>query len=133
MTEERQDINQDFYAGNSKDLRVTIKDADGIVVDLTGAELTYSLFTDEGETKFRKSSFIGSAEISIPTPANGVCIVHILARDTILLKNIYRHELSMVDASGNSSTVMVGKVYIFAGYANRHRMATIPAYLQGAL
>lgn len=132
MTEERQDISEDFYAGNSKDLRVTIKDDNEIVVDLTGAELTYALFTDEHKVIFRKSSIIGPSEIDVPTPANGVCIVHILANDTILLKDIYRHQLSMVDASGNSSTVMVGKVHIFASFANRHRMTTTPAYLQGA-
>lgn len=131
MTEERQDISEDFYAGNSKDLQVTIKDAEGVVVDLTGAELTYALFTDEGKVKFIKSTNVGAAEIDVPSPTNGVCIIHILTLDTILLKNIYRHQLSMVDATGNSSTVMVGKVHIFAAYANRHRMANTTAYLEG--
>ena len=76
MTEERQDVMTDFYAGNNKRLVVTCRNADGSAKNITGAEITYTMFSDDEERLLVKSSSKGSDEIELTVPASGICIVN---------------------------------------------------------
>lgn len=129
MTEERQDITADFYAGNKKDIRVTVRNSDGSAKDLTGAEVTYVIFTDPGKPVLVKSS--ARSQITLTNPVGGVFTVHILAFDTLGLSGTYRHQANVVDAAGVEETVMSGKIVIFKSYARRFRLTSKPAYITG--
>lgn len=132
MTFTRQDIDDNFYSGSSKDLTVTIwQDTQKTLVkDLTGAEITYSIVTDDDVILFTKSS-TDSTQIEVPTPGNGVCIVHIKPGDTDLLHGTFTHHMSIVDANGYIGTVLTGQVRIFQSFAKRPRTDIVGAYLEG--
>lgn len=132
MTFEKQDVVTDFYAGNTKDLTVTVyvDEAKTQVKDLAGAEITWALFDDDNVTFMVKSSS-DATQISVPTPGNGICIIHLLPPDTVNLYGTYRHHVNVVDANGDESTVLTGKVRIFKSFARRFRNETLNAYLEG--
>lgn len=132
MTFERQDVTEDFYAGNSKDLTITIylDEAKTTVKDLTGAEITWALFTDDHNVLLVKNS-VDSSEIEVPTPANGICIVHIDPADTLDLYGTYKQHVNVVDGNGKESTVLTGKVRIFRSFARRPSDDSQAAYLEG--
>lgn len=131
MTKERQDINEDFYQGDVHDIQVTIYNQNGTLKDLTGAELTYALFRDDGKNPtllFQKSS----EDVSqIEVTGTGVCLVHLVPPDTFNVYGTFRHQLHLVDATGYAGIVMSGKVEIFRSFARRPRDSKTPAYLTG--
>lgn len=130
MTLERQDITESFYAGNTKTIQVTVRDADGNLKDLTGSEITYAIFTrDTDVVVLRKSSSVGASEINIV--GLGVFCVYLNPPDTALLYGTFRHQANVVDASGDEETVLSGKIEIHKSMAKRYRILNIDAYLQG--
>jgi hypothetical protein len=132
MTRERQDIAEDFYSGNYKELHVTCYNPDGSPKDLTSAEVTYALFTNTFSLVLTKSSLNGADEIDILTPeTNGECIVYLRGADTLHVNGTFRHHVNVVDAMGHEETVLTGKVNIFRAFAVRPRVATASAYLLG--
>ena len=136
MTREQQDIDSDFYAGNYKELRLTIYDADGAAFDLTGSEITFALFENEPKSPavlLRKSSVNGNDEIEILSPAaNGVCVIKLDPSDTVNMRNTYRYHVNVVDVNGHEETVTTGRIRIFRSFALRWRTDSISAYLEGA-
>ena len=133
MTYEKQDILEDFYSGNSKTVRVTIKDADGNPEPLDGAELTYYLCARETlDVILVKSSNKGIAEIKIiGDGTSGVCEIYYIAADTRHIYGTFRHYLSMVNADGKESTPFTGMVKIHAVPGGRYRNLSGQAYLEG--
>ena len=130
MTEERQDITDSFYAGNDKTIRVTIRDGEGNLKDLSGSEITYVIFDRISEVVvLRKSSFNGDSEIKVT--GTGLCEIYLLAPDTTYLYGTFRHQLNVVDSYGKESTVLTGKVEIHKAPGKRYRIVSTPAYLQG--
>jgi hypothetical protein len=130
MTLEKQNIDEDFYSGNHKDIQVDIVDHLGEKKDLTSAELTYILMTDKYVEVLRKSSIDDGIEVTVP-PTDGICIIHLIGADTYNLYGTYRHHLNVVDANGYEETVMTGSVDIIRTLARRVRKGTHTAYLQG--
>jgi hypothetical protein len=131
MTAERQDILTDFYAGNSKIIRVLVVKPDGSPKDISNAEITYAMVTDTGIIILSKSSTAGSSEIEIVSGIGGAFVVKINPPDTITLAGTYRHHANVVDTNGDDETVMVGKVNISKSFARRYRRNTKTAYLLG--
>ncbi len=131
MTFERQNLMEDIYAGNTVDITVTIYEDEQktVVKDLTGAEITWSLFTDDNRILLTKSSV--DSGITAPTPGNGQCIVHILPPDTTHIYGTFNHMLNVVDANDDESTVLTGKIRIFKSFAKRPRDGSLNAYLEG--
>lgn len=133
MTQERQNISEDFYSGNYKEIAVTVYQDIALTTpkNLSGAEISYSLFTDNGRVVLRKSSANGAGEINITDPNNGGVIVYLMPPDTANVNGTFRHQMNVVDASGYEETVLTGVVNIFKSYAKRFRSSSISAYLQG--
>ncbi|OGP70862.1 MAG: hypothetical protein A2W09_03090 [Deltaproteobacteria bacterium RBG_16_50_11] len=132
MTTERQDILEDFYAGNYKVLRVTIVKPDGSPKDLNNAEVTFALFDDKGKIYVVKSS-VDIEQIDIIDEPNGVADIFLLPPDTLHLSGLYRYHVNVVDENGYEETVTSGKINIFASYARRLRRESFPAHLRGVL
>lgn len=136
MTEERQDILQDFYQGNSKKLRVHVVDDDGGPKDLTNAEVTFALFLDKTEVVYlTKCSWLpdpfGTYEITIETPpTSGDITIHLNPSDTNTFYGTYRYHVNVIDDDGNEETVTTGRINIFKAFAKRPGIAYQPAYLR---
>lgn len=107
---------QDFsmHSGDNRDLQVTIKDAAGAVVNITGAALTWALSKGNGSDGPRGTALVtktvGSG-ITIVDGANGRADIVLVPADTEALAGDYYHELQLV-AGGSSSTVLYGTVTI---------------------
>jgi hypothetical protein len=134
MTLENQNILEDFYAGNDKKIRVAVYEDEALssLKDLTGAEVIYSIFDDNGVIHVTKTSADGASHIELTNPTNGECLVKLLPPDTAFLNGAYRHMLNVVDANDVETTVFTGRINIFRNLARRPRKASVPAYLQGA-
>lgn len=130
MTMERQDILEDFYAGNYKVLRDTVLLANGNPKDLTGAEVTFALFTDKNQVLIVKSSE-NINEVEIVDATAGVVDIFLQPEDTLHLSGLYRYHVNAVDANGYEETVTSGKIHIYASFARRYRHSKSPAYLTG--
>lgn len=134
MTKLKQDINQAFYSGNTKIIKVTIEDADDIddqLKDLENAELTYVVTerTDYTRVILRKSSHKGESEVKIT--GKGTCEIYLYPSDTINIYGTFRHHLNVVDKYNKEATVLVGMVRIHQNSAQRYRERALSAHLEG--
>lgn len=70
--------------GESKTLRLTITDASGTVVDLTGARVKMTVVEADTTSNvlFTKDSDVGVSEVEIATPTSGVADIFIEPSDT---------------------------------------------------
>lgn len=103
---------QDFkmYAGDTKDIVVTVKTASGAVVDLSSASVKWALkrHTHGPHDVFKKT---GGGGITITDVLGGVFTVRLNSIDTKdLHQGRYYHEAEVTDMQGNVSTVMTGTV-----------------------
>jgi hypothetical protein len=139
VTIERQDITQDYYVGVHKNIRDTIKDVDGNLVDLTGGEATFFLMDAETGVAHVTKSSSDATEIEILDQGTnlGELIVYLLPTDTRRAnhENLYgtfRYQIYYVDASDMSSIVTTGRIDVFpAPQTGRFRHDEIGAYLAG--
>jgi hypothetical protein len=131
MTYERQDIAADFYAGNSKQIAVTVYKPDGNRKDITSSEITYAVFTDAYEIVLLKSSSDGAEHIEITDGPNGEFLIYLAPSDTVNINGTFRHHANVVDAYGDEETVFSGKINIFRSFARRFRRSSASAYLVG--
>ena len=136
MTVERQNIDEDFYAGNSKVIRVQIWEDAAQTTPKTlitdSYEITYVLHDDDGNVYVTKSSAKGVTEIEVIDLANGICEVHLDPQDTVFLAAMtYRHQMNLVDDANDEETVMTGKVKLFRSFARRIRLDSVGAYTLG--
>jgi len=134
MTRERQDITEDFYAGNYKEIHVTCYNQDNSLKDLTNAEVTYAIFTNanESEVLLMKSSNQGTDYIDIlDPPTDGELLIKLKATDTVNISGTHRHHVNVVDSNGHEETVLSGKIQIFRSFARRFRISYASAYTIG--
>lgn len=107
-----QDIS--FYAGDSRQLVVTVSDPAGTVENLTGAFLRYVLIQGQSIV-LTKTTLNGG--IAITAAANGQFTVYLAAADTAGLLGAYQHEIRMIDTAGNSSIILTGTVTVAQSFA----------------
>lgn len=131
MTRERQDITEDFYSGNYKEIEVTCYNPDNSPKDLTGSEITYTIFTNQGVVLLRKSTNEGNASVEITDALNGKCVIKMQPKDTNWIYGTFRHHVNIVDENGHEETVLTGKIDIFRAFAFRFRSTEVSAYLVG--
>ena len=131
MTAESQNILEDFYSGNSKDIQVTVTEFSGSAKDLTSAIITYAIVDDNEEWVVQKSSLNGASQIEITDAPNGVFVIHILPSDTIHLHGDYIQHANVIDNTEDEETVMVGRIRIYKSFAQRYKYGQITAYLAG--
>src|SRR5512146_1342890 len=129
MTLERQDITEDWYAGNYKEIILHVTRA-GSAMDLRNCEVTYSMVSDKGQILFTLNSQAGGIDVT-SDGVNGNALIQIPGPYTTPHHGTYRHHATVVDESGQEETVMTGTVNILANYAHRPRKQIKPAYLLG--
>lgn len=108
-------VNQDFvtYAGNDVSPIFTVKNAAGVAIDIsTVTEIVWICFRAVGETASISKSKTAAQITFVTTGADGKFQVAILAADTVDLSGYFIHQASITDASGNVTTVAVGRMQI---------------------
>lgn len=106
-------MSQNFQmtAGDNKVLVVTVKDANGTRVNITGTSIKW-----QAARSFGKASVISKATggngVNITNGPNGVFTVTLLAADTESLAGIYHHEAQITALDGLISTVLFGTMKI---------------------
>lgn len=91
-----------YFSGDTLRITFTISDDDGNGKDLTGATVTWALAKRQGSTPLLTKT------ATLVTPASGICRVDIAPADTADLAGSLYHELQVVDAGGDVSTVTYG-------------------------
>lgn len=97
-----------LYAGENKNIIVTITDSSGNVENIAGATFEWKLNV-RGNPLIKSTS---NGNISITNAANGEVTVYLQPIDTQSLEGIYQHELQMTDSQNNVSVVLVDKLNI---------------------
>jgi hypothetical protein len=95
--------NFDIYAGDTVDITVTLTDAAGASLDLTGLTLWF------GVGDVVKTS-ADPAQIEVD-PA---IVIHLLPEDTVGMEGGYKHQLRGIDTSGRVETFATGTVRVAA-------------------
>lgn len=132
MTKTKQDIRTDFYAGNTKNIRVTVFDKDDNIFPLSGCSIQYALFDERTDVVYvRKSSLNGTGEIAITDATGGECLIQLEPGDTFFLNGTFRHHVNVIDTYGQIETVLTGKVNIFESFAHRYNSSSVSAFLLG--
>ncbi|PEL12651.1 hypothetical protein [Bacillus sp. AFS017336] len=96
--------NFSMYAGDSKEIVVSVVDENGVALPLSGATVKWILMNN-------------SSSITKNT-TNGITLsgsdIHIKLdpADTLTLTGLYEHEIELTDSLGNVSTVTKGTVNI---------------------
>ena len=98
-------------AGDTKSLVITVKDNEGVAVDITGASVKW-----QAARSFGKASAIskatGGSGIVLTNPSTGVFTVTLDADDTEDLKGQFYHEAQVTLADGTIATVLFGTMKI---------------------
>ncbi len=97
-----------LYAGDTKALEVTVRDAAGDVVDVTGATIRWQLAEAPGEPALVSKTTVGAGGVSIVNGAQGRFDVAIAAGDTDDLDGVYYHEAEVELLDGTVATVLAG-------------------------
>lgn len=108
-------INQDveMYAGDTKQLLVSVTTPTGGVVDLTGATIKYVAVRGTAPV-IQKSTTSGN--IMVTDAVNGKYTIKLDPADTNALLGKYPHESEVTDALGNVSTVLKGTLKVLQSY-----------------
>lgn len=94
------------YAGNDLTITVTATDDDGDAVVLVAlADADYVIATGGSTVKVTKT--LGSG---ITVNASGQVVIEIARADTLGLNGVYRHELTILDSQGVTTTLLYGEV-----------------------
>jgi hypothetical protein len=111
--------NQNFemFCGDTREIVVTVRDASGSAIDLTGATVLWTLSrSDRCDAEVSKSS--PSEGIVLTSAASGQFTITLDADDTEDLDpGDYYHEAEVTDSSGRVSTVLTGRARLLASVA----------------
>lgn len=108
MTKKNQ--NFEMYAGDTKDIVITVTNANGAVVNLSGASVRWAL--KKNVSASQNAYKTTSSGVTLTSPSAGVFTVRLSAGDTQGLQGRYYHEAEVTDVLGNVSTVTTGYVTI---------------------
>lgn len=105
MTALKQSFN--MYAGDSKEIIISVTDETGSTLSLLGATVKWLL---------KNNSMSISKDTTNGITINGSDInINLEPSDTISLSGMYEHEVELTDSLGNVSTVTKGTVNIIKG------------------
>lgn len=82
---------------------LTVTDASGTAINITGASLTFAL-------KQYMGSVVLTSSLALTTPASGIATLELSAAQTAALtaERIYRYEVEVVDAQSKITTPVEG-------------------------
>lgn len=102
--------NFSMYAGDTKTLTVTVKDADGDAVAITSATIAWQALESIGEDiAISKSTASG---IAITSASGGIFTVSIVAGDTSFMSGDYYHEAQITFSDSSVMTVLTGTMTV---------------------
>lgn len=135
MTQEKQNIDEDYYAGNYKELKAVIYQQTTppltTAMPLTNCEVVWALHDEKTDDVYLEKSSLDANEIVITDEANGRVSVYLQPSDSFDLSGTYRHQMLVADANGHPETVLTGRIKIFKSYARRYREDSASAFVEG--
>lgn len=102
----------ELFAGDSLDIYCSVKDPDGVAVDLVGAHAVYAIgkaVSDSDPLITKSSTVLGQIDLTV----TGNMTVHLLSADTQgKTSGSYYQEAQITLADGRVGTVLTGKFKI---------------------
>ena len=106
--------NIEIYRGDNRTFKVTVKDGDGVVVDITGASIKFSVKEEISDTSYVIQKTVGSG-INITDAANGEYEVYIVPADTQNLDTkVYEYDSELTTSAPKVYTVVRGEFTVQA-------------------
>jgi hypothetical protein len=108
--------NVELYRGDNRTFKVTCKDGEGAVVNITGATIKFSVKEKIGDTtcKIEKSSAVAT-EINITDAVNGEYEIYLLPADTQNLDiGSYEYDSELTTTTGKVYTTVRGEFNVLA-------------------
>lgn len=108
-------LNQDFttYAGDAAYPQFTVRNAAGVVIDIsTVQEIAWSASRDLASAPVLSKTMTGGGIQLIGGGTRGIFQVNLAASDTQPLTAYYTHQATITDASGNVTTVALGRMQV---------------------
>lgn len=90
----------ELIRGDSRTIKVTFKDADGALYDLTGAT-AYLTINRNGKPTSDTTAALQKTETDIENPTSGIVSFKLSPTDTNLTPGNYWFDVQLVDAEGN--------------------------------
>lgn len=94
-----------MYAGDTKDIKVSVTDPSGVLIDMTGSTIKWVLKKSPAITENVIEKTVGSG-ITIVSVGN--ITIRLNAVDTQSLSGNYYHGCELTDLLGNVSTLLIG-------------------------
>lgn len=108
----------EMFIGNSEDFELEITDEDNNAVDITDAQIIFSVkedYVDEEYIFQRKNSFAGGddTEILITDETGGLCEIYIIPDNTSDLKaGTYVYDVWVKLTTGKEKTVVANRLFL---------------------
>ncbi|MFD0587826.1 hypothetical protein ACFQZE_07410 [Paenibacillus sp. GCM10027627] len=103
--------NQNFeiISGDTKYIEAEIKDKDGNLIDLNGAQIIW-----EVRSSLKNNNYVIQKTRSegITLGSKGILTIHLKSIDTLPLSGKYYHLCKITDVAENTSTVFIGFITI---------------------
>ncbi len=99
-----------FYRGDTKQVTITIKKADGTAFDLTGATITFTMKKDETDPD-ASAVIQKNAVLQVPS-TDGIAILTLTSADTAKDTGEYYYDFQLVDSTGRVATLLKETVEI---------------------
>jgi len=109
-----------MFAGDTRDIVVSVVDQDGVKVNLGTASVIWKMAKSDWKTNtsavlITKNSSAGQIGL-----ADGSFTVHLASADTMTLEGTYYHEAQITLADGTIGTPLTGKVKIKQNVIDPH-------------
>lgn len=100
--------NKTMYRGDDKTFQITVKDADGVAVNITGATLTFSVKIDPNEpTPLILKDSSDNTEIDLTDPTNGIAEIYLVPADTRDLEaGTYVYDVQIITSGTKKHTLV---------------------------
>jgi hypothetical protein len=102
----------ELYAGDTRDLIVSVVDQDGANVDLNNGTVLWQMAPTKWQDDPEAVLISKTSQAGQITLANGSFTVHLLSADTEGLEGSFYHEAQVTLVDGTIGTTLVGKVKI---------------------
>lgn len=99
-----------MYSGDSRVLTITIRDEEGVAVDVSSTAIVFGIFRADGTQLLSKTLGAG---VSVVT---STVTVTLLPADTAGLSGVFGHELQITMPTGVVATALRGEVTIVKDY-----------------
>lgn len=110
--------NLEFYRGDDWKLDVTLKDEDGLAIDLTGATVFFTV--KENESDADTSAVITEDVTSHTDPTNGETSIEVSDTETDDVDpGTYYYDIQVKTAAGNIQTVVKGTLTVLTDITRR--------------